>query len=114
VSEYRTLKISLETVPDLSRALWLAEQANAREGIRPLRPEARTLEALSRMIREWSSVALTEFAHGPEFDILSACDWRCACGATGLNAGGLVVSGNRALCRECAAREAGALGVPRV
>lgn len=103
---YKALRVSLETVPDLVRALYLAGLANDQEGNSPSRPEARELEALGRIVREWSSVALPSVHLGPEFDALSASDWTCQCGSSGLGKGGLVVHAGKALCRPCEAQAA--------
>lgn len=102
VADYRTLRVSMETVPDLSRALWLAERANEREGIRPAKPEARQAEAFGRIVREWTSITIHSQPMTEEFIALTIADWRCACGATGLNAGGLRVIAGKALCGTCA------------
>lgn len=102
VSGYRTLRVSDETAFDLVRALWLAERANEREGIVPASPEARQAEAFGRMIREWTAITLPSQPTTPEFLVLTNEDWRCPCGSTGLNKGGLQVRQSRVLCRACA------------
>jgi len=103
VSGYRTLKVSDETAFDLARALWIASRLNAREGINPAKPEANQAEALGRIIREWQSVSLAQVASEPDFPALCQADFRCPCGSTGLNAGGLVVHAGAVACRSCAA-----------
>ena len=100
--EYRTLKVSPELVQELSRALWLAERRNEAEGIRASKPECRQHDALARIVREWSGVAIFETPTDARFDALCHADWRCeGCGASGLNAGGLTVTGTGVVCAKC-------------
>jgi hypothetical protein len=106
VSGYRSIKVSDETAFDLARLLWMAERLNAREGNYPSSPQARQAEALARVVREHSAMIVSQVAHEPDFMPLVKADWRCACGSSGLGTGGLVVVGERALCRPCEAQTA--------
>lgn len=100
---YRTLRVSMDTVPDLVRALHLARRANEREGICPARPEAAELEAFGRIIREWSLVAIHAGPIDDDFVTLGRADWSCSeCSSSSLGSGGLVVQVGRVLCHPCA------------
>lgn len=101
MSGYRTLRVSNETALDLARALWLAREANRREGNRPAKPEAEQAEALGRIVREWSSYALASLSDAPGFEAICKADWRCACGSTGINKGLLTVTSRGVLCQPC-------------
>lgn len=104
---YRTFRISDELAFDFARALWLADRANRREGNYPGNPLAREKEALRRIILEWSGVVVSQLASEPGFLELCQSDWRCACGSTGLGAGGLLVYQGRGWCPECLAKAHG-------
>ena len=106
MSGYRMFRVSDETAFDLVRALWLADRANAREGIQPANPAAREKEALKRIILEWSAVVVGQLCHEPGFGELCAADWRCGCGSSGLGSGGLHVAGGVVYCSECLAKRA--------
>jgi len=101
MSGYRTLRVSDETALDLVRAIYLAREANRREGNRPATDAAEQAEAVSRICREWSAITLTNTVWTPELQTLCAQDWQCPCGATGLNAGLLTVRNLGALCVNC-------------
>ena len=99
---YRTLRVSDETALDLARALWLAREANRREGNRPAKPEAEQAEALGRIVREWAGYALPQFSDAPGFDSLCRADWVCSsCQSTGINKGLLTVTSRGVLCQPC-------------
>lgn len=104
MSGYRTFRISDELAPDFVRALWLAIQANRREGNWPSNPQAREKEALRRVILEWSGVVVSQLSSEPGFLELCQADWRCPCGSTGLGSGGLHVAGGQVYCSDCLAR----------
>ena len=99
MSGYRTLKVSDSVFLDLSRAIYLAKAANDREGMVYPPTQARH-EALARVCKEWSSVALPAHPHDPIFDALCAADWVCSCGGTALNEG-LVVLKGEVWCGKC-------------
>ena len=101
MSGYRTLRVSDETALDLARALWLAREANRREGNRPARAEAEQAEALGRIVREWAGYALPQLSDAPGFLDLCRSDWRCACGSTGINKGLLTATVRGVLCQPC-------------
>ena len=101
MSGYRTLKISDETALDLVRAIYLAREANRREGNCPASDAAEQAEAVGRICREWSAITLPNTEWTPELQTLCAQDWQCPCGATGLNAGLLRVRNRGALCTNC-------------
>jgi len=92
MSGYRTLKVSDSVFLDLSRAIYLAKRANEREGMIYPPTQARH-EALARICKEWSSIALPAHPQDPMFDALCAADWACACGGTALNEGLVVLRG---------------------
>lgn len=104
-ARYRHLAVSGDTLPDLARALWVAEALNRAEGnVQPNRQSAQA-EAFARIVREWSVSALAEFVgvaspwQGREFLAIEGTNWQCArCGSTGLNSGGLTAAG----CMACA------------
>jgi hypothetical protein len=98
--QYRSLKVSEDTFPDLARALWVAGTLNDRDGNTPPTAQARQAEAFGRIVREWSQEALPGF-DAPGFEELCQADWRCQCGRTGIGDGLLTVAFGRAWCRDC-------------
>ena len=98
---YKTLRVSNETHRDLSRALWLAERLNERDGIRPAKAEAIQAECVGRILREWSSVALHEVSDQAlrNMQALEDAGWSCgSCGSSGLNRGGLDITPSGVRC----------------
>ena len=102
---YKTFKVSEETSPDLTRALWMAHRLNVREGIAPRDPIPSQHEAFGRILREWSAITLGQVSSEPGFDVLCRADWRCeSCGSSGLGTGGLKAEAGQARCYPCLAR----------